>query len=157
MARTMGRKDESEYKTTAKKREYNRQWRLRNPGYHSKFSKKWNADHSEVLKEYGKEYREANKQNVLYMATIDDEYYFGQTSKGIDTRKGSHIHNSKYNRSCGNPRMRELYKQLGEDEFRKRITFKVIKTFDTPAEAKAAEKLMLEKYVGQPGCMNKHK
>jgi hypothetical protein len=53
--------------------------------------------------------------------------------------------------------MKELYKQLGEDEFTNRITIKVIKTFDNVDEAKAAEKLMLSQYVGQPDCMNKRK
>jgi hypothetical protein len=134
----MAYKDESEYKTPLKKRERDRQWRIDHPDYH-------------------KEYRQDNKQNILYMAMMDDEYYFGQSAQGLDARRDEHIHNSRRDRSCGNPRMRELYKQLGEDEFMKRITFKVIKTFDTLADAQAAEKLMLSIYVGQPNCMNKHK
>jgi hypothetical protein len=134
----MAHKDESEYKTLKEKREYDEQWRRDHPDYH-------------------KEYRKSKRQNILYMAMMDEEYYFGRTSKGITARRDDHIHNSREDKSCGNPRMRELYKQLGEDEFMKRITFKVIKTFDTLDEAKAAEKLMLSQYVGQSGCMNKHK
>lgn len=134
----MAYKDESKYKTSPEKREYDRQWRLDNPGWHIK-------------------YRQDNKQNILYIGLIDEEYYFGHTSKGIDARRDDHIYNSRHDKRNGNPRMRELYKQLGEDEFIKRITFKVIKTFDTLADAKAAEKLMLSIYVGSKECMNKHK
>jgi hypothetical protein len=134
----MAYKDESEYIKTPEEREYYEQWRIDNPEYH-------------------KEYRQDKKQNILYMVMMDDEYYFGQTGQGLDARRDAHIHNSRRDKSCGNPRMRELYKQLGEDEFMKRITFKVIKTFDTLADAQAAEKLMLSIYVGQPNCMNKHK
>ena len=153
----MANKDESDYKTTKANREYCEQWRLDHPGYHAEASKKWNEENSEYVKEYAKEYRDSKKQNILYMAMIDDEYYFGHTSKGMDARKGDHIHNSKHDKRSGNPRMRELYKQLGEDDFMKKITFKVIKTFDTADEAKAAEKLMLKIYVGDPNCMNKRK
>ena len=88
---------------------------------------------------------------------IDDEYYFGHTSQGMDARIGTHLSRCRNDRPNGNPRMRELYKQLGEDEFTNRITIKVIKTFDNVDEAKAAEKLMLSQYVGQPDCMNKRK
>ena len=88
---------------------------------------------------------------------IDDEYYFGHTSQGMDARIGTHLSRCRNDRPNGNLRMRELYKQLGEDEFTNRITIKVIKTFDTLNEAKVAEKLMLSEYVGQPNCMNKRK
>ena len=134
----MAYKDESEYIKTPEEREDYEQWRIDHPEYH-------------------KEYRKSKKQNILYMAMMDDEYYFGHSAQGLDARIYCHIHNSRRDKSCGNPRMRELYKQLGEDEFMKRITFKVIKTFDTLADAQAAEKLMLSIYVGQPNCMNKHK
>lgn len=135
-------KDESEYKTPLTKRERDEQWRLDHPGYHSK---------------YNKEYRKSKKQNILYMVMIDDEYYFGHTSQGMDARIGTHLSRCRNDRPAGNPRMRELYKQLGEDEFMNRLTFKVLKSFDTLADAQAAEKLMLKIYVGQKECMNKRK
>ena len=135
-------KDESEYITSLKKRQQDEQWRRDHPDYH---------------KEYNKKYRESKKQNILYMIMIDDEYYFGHTSQGMDARIGTHLSRCRNDRPNGNPRMKELYKQLGEDEFTNRITIKVIKTFDNVDEAKAAEKLMLSQYVGQPDCMNKRK
>ena len=139
----MAHKNEEEYKTSPQKRAYVKQWRLDNPEYHSKASKKD---------------REAKKKNILYMISIDDEYYFGHTSMGMVARRADHIEKSKANKhGAGNPRMKKLFQILGEDEFMNKIVFKVIKTFDTIAEAKAAEKLMLHIYVGQPDCMNKYK
>lgn len=137
----MAHKNEEEYKTSPQKRARDKQWRLDNPGYHSEASKKD---------------REAKKQNILYIAMIDDEYYFGHTSKGMVARRADHIANCKHD-FPGNPRLKNLFKILGEEEFLKKIIFKVIKTFDTIDEAKAAEKLMLRTYVGQPNCMNKNK
>ena len=135
---TMAYKDESEYVKTPEEREYYEQWRVDNPDYH-------------------KDYRKSKKRNILYMIKMDDEYYFGHTTSGLNARRDCHIHNSRRDKSCGNPRMRELYKELGEDEFMKRITFKVIKTFDTKADAQIAEKLMLKIYIDDPNCMNKLK
>ncbi len=92
------------------------------------------------------------------MISIDDEYYIGHASIGMDARKARHVASLKRNKyGEGNPRMKELFQILGEDEFMKRMTCKVIKTFDTKADANAAEKLMLKIYVGQPNCMNKVK
>ena len=92
------------------------------------------------------------------MVSIDEEYYFGHTSQGMDTRRDDHIGNCKsQEQHRGNPRMKELFQILGEDEFIRRITFKIIKTFHTKADAKAAEKLMLSIYVGSKECMNKYK
>ena len=139
----MAHKNEEEYKTSPQKRARDEQWRLDHPGYHSEASKK---------------NREAKKQNILYMISIDDEYYFGHTSMGMVARRADHIEKSKANKhGAGNPRMKKLFQILGEDEFKKKIVFKVIKIFPTKNEAKAAEKLMLSQYVGQPDCMNKHK
>ncbi|GAH16693.1 unnamed protein product [marine sediment metagenome] len=66
------------------KKEYDRQWRLDNPGW----TKQWRKDNSEKIKQYNKDHREERNRNVLK--------YF-KTEKG----KIAHRRQSRNHRELG--------------------------------------------------------
>lgn len=144
-------KNNKQYKTSPQKLAKDKQWRLDNPGYHAKASKDWNA----ANKEHIKKYKEDKKENILYVIEIGLEYYYGSTEQGLNRRRNAHI--ADLRSGVGNPRMRIIFNELGEEEFKKLFKMTQLHSWDTIEETRKVEKYLLKKHVGKPGCMNANK
>jgi len=107
------------------------------------------------LQTKNKLYYNKNKKNTVYIILVGEMFYYGHTSMPLARRKAYHMYAAKH--GCSNPRMHELFKELGEQEFRKRFKVISLGTFNTKAEARNVEKILLDLYVGKPNCMNINK
>jgi len=124
----------------------------RNPNPNKVLTKKQQQKQTNNKKYYIK-----NRKNIVYIILIGEMFYYGHTSMPLARRKAVHMFKSKHGGGGSNPRMRELYKELGEEEFNKRFKLISLGTFNTKAEAKDVEKFLLNMYVGKPRCMNERK
>jgi hypothetical protein len=131
----MAYKDESEYKTSAEKREYD---------------KIYNNDPINV--ERKRQWRASKKQNILYIITIGDQYYFGHASTGLDARIANHIKKLETNKH--NRKMQKIFNDLGRDEFMKIFDSKILGVYTTKDDAALAESYLISLYKNNKECLN---
>ena len=131
----MAYKDESEYKTPLERREYD---------------KKYNNDPVNV--ERKRQWRASKKQNIVYIISVGDSYYFGHASTGLKVRRANHIKKLETNKH--NRKMQKIFNDLGRDEFMKIFDIKVLGVYATKDDAAAAESYVIGLYKNNKECLN---